>query len=233
MFFKQQVIRRCAVIMPVGFDTFLCKLILKAKLDCLFEDLIIDRNSVISDNDSIREVNSRRRHIPPSVFSDLFNVKSFGGISVQDISQHVLGVFRQEFRNLIFACQYFLIQLGRLRIFKWQTPTQHSIQDNTAAPNINHDSLISIFTLNHFRSSITRRPTCCFKPFIFPISVRKPKINNPDSLIIVDQEILGFEIPMNDVQLMNVLNTTNDLLEYFTSFRLRDSAINERFTFCT
>lgn len=30
---------------------------------------------------------------------------------------------------------------------------------------------------------------------------------------------------MNNIELMNVLNTTNDLLEYFAGFRLRDSAI--------
>jgi hypothetical protein len=30
---------------------------------------------------------------------------------------------------------------------------------------------------------------------------------------------------MNDIELMNVLDTTNDLLEYFTGLRLRDSAI--------
>ena len=36
---------------------------------------------------------------------------------------------------------------------------------------------------------------------------------------------------MNDIQLMNVLNTTNDLLEYFTSFRLRDSAIMKALLF--
>lgn len=96
--------------MPVGFDTFLGKLILKTKFDCFFENLIIDWNSVITDDDSVGKVNSRRRDIPPSVLSDLFNVESFGGISVQDIGQHVLGVFRQEFRDLVFASQNFLIQ---------------------------------------------------------------------------------------------------------------------------
>ena len=30
---------------------------------------------------------------------------------------------------------------------------------------------------------------------------------------------------MNNIELMNVLNTTNDLLEYFAGFRLRDSTI--------
>jgi hypothetical protein len=96
--------------MPVGFDTFLGKLILKPKFDCLFENLIINWNSVITNDDSVGKVNSRRGNIPPSVLSDLFNVESFGGISVQDVGQHVLGVFRQKFRNLVFTSQYFLIQ---------------------------------------------------------------------------------------------------------------------------
>lgn len=96
--------------MSVGFDTFLGKLILKTKFDCLFENLIIDWNSVITDNDSVGKINSRRGDIPPSVLSDLFNVESFGGISVQDIGQHVLRVFGQEFRDLVLASQNFLIQ---------------------------------------------------------------------------------------------------------------------------
>ncbi len=90
MLFKQQVICRCAVVVPVSFDAFFCELILKSKLDSLFKDFIINWNSVISNDDPVGKVNCRRRNMPPSVFSDLIDVETFGRVCVQYVSQHIL-----------------------------------------------------------------------------------------------------------------------------------------------
>lgn len=68
--------------MPVCLDTLFGKFVLKPKFNCFFEYQIVDRNSVVANNNSIRKVDSRRRHVPPSMFSDLLNIESFSGIGV-------------------------------------------------------------------------------------------------------------------------------------------------------
>jgi hypothetical protein len=173
--------------MPVSFDAFFSELILKSEFDCLFQDFIIDWNPVISNDDSIGEIDCWGWDIPPSVFSDLINIKSFSGVSVQDVGQHVFWVFRQELRHFVFAGQYFLVQFGGLRILKRQASAQHGIEDDTAAPNVNHDSFVTIFSLNHFRSSVARWSARGFKLFIFSVGIWKTKIDDSDSFIIVNQ----------------------------------------------
>lgn len=90
MLFKQKVICRCTIIVPVSLNTFFSELIFKSKLDCLFKNFIINWNSMIPNDDSVGKVNCRRREMPPSVFSDLINGESFSRVSVQYVCQHIL-----------------------------------------------------------------------------------------------------------------------------------------------
>lgn len=119
-----------------------------------------------------------------------------------------------------------MVQLGCLGVLERKTSAQHRVQYHTAAPYINHDRLVSVFALYHFRSSIAWGPAGSFESFIFTVGVGKSEINNPDGFVVVNQEILRFKIAMDDVQLMNVLNTADDLLEDFAGFGLRNS-VNE------
>ncbi len=56
MSFKQQIIRCRTVIVPVSLYAFFSELILKSEPNCFFEDFIIDWNPVISNDDSVREI---------------------------------------------------------------------------------------------------------------------------------------------------------------------------------
>ena len=124
-----------------------------------------------------------------------------------------------------------MIEFGSFRILKGKTATQHGIQDNATTPNINHNSLIPIFALNHFRGSITRRSTSSLKFLILSISIRKSKFNNPNGLVIVDKQILRFQISMNNVKFMNIFDASDDLLEDFTSLTFGNPALDKSILF--
>ena len=82
MLFEKQVVSCCTVIMSIGFDTFFSEFILKTQFDSLFKNPIINRNPMISNNNSVWKIDCCKRYIPPFVFSDLFYAKSFCWISV-------------------------------------------------------------------------------------------------------------------------------------------------------
>lgn len=118
-----------------------------------------------------------------------------------------------------------MIQFGSLWILERQASAQHSIKYNSTAPNIDHNSFILIFPLNHLRCSIAWRPACSLKPFLFSIGITQPKIHNSDSLIIINQQIFRFKISMHNIQFMQVLDPTDNLMKYFTSLSFSNPRI--------
>lgn len=52
------------------------------------------------------------------------------------------------------------------------------------------------------------------------VGIAEPKINQLQIVLVVEQQILGLEISVNDAQLVQVLDRALDLLEEFASFLL-------------
>lgn len=47
----------------------------------------------------------------------------------------------------------------------------------------------------------------------FPVGITQAKVHQPNGTVIVDQQIFRLEVTMNDVELVDVLNASYDLLE--------------------
>jgi hypothetical protein len=127
--------------------------------------------------------------------------------------------------NRILPAKNFLVKLSSIRIFERQKSTDHRIQNDACRPNIDHNRLIWLFTIDHLRRSITGRTTGRFESFAVLISVGESKVNDSDGLIIVNQNIFQFKISVNNFQFMTVLDTADDLIEYLTSFILIHSLL--------
>lgn len=127
--------------------------------------------------------------------------------------------------NRILPAKNFLVKLSSIRIFERQKSTDHRIQNDACRPNIDHNRLIWLFTIDHLRRSITGGTTGRFESFTIFISIGESKVNDSDGLIIVNQNIFQFKIPVNNFQFMTVLDTADDLIEYLTSFILIHSLL--------
>jgi hypothetical protein len=71
---------------------------------------------------------------------------------------------------------------------------------------------------------VTRKPSLIFplnsKIHTFSISITETKIDKANRAIIVNKQILRLEIAMNNVEFVNILNTSDDLLKDGASFFL-------------
>lgn len=47
----------------------------------------------------------------------------------------------------------------------------------------------------------------------FTVGVAESKVDQADSAIVVDEEVLGLEVTVDDVEFVDVLDAGNDLLE--------------------
>ena len=57
----------------------------------------------------------------------------------------------------------------------------------------------------------------------FAVGVAESEVDQSDGLVVVDQQILRFEVSVDDVEFVDVLYSSDDLLEDGASFALGDS----------
>jgi uncharacterized protein YecE (DUF72 family) len=71
--------------MTIGLYTFFSETVFKAELDCLFQDLFINWNTVIANYDA-QGAGFWWSQVPPSMLPNIFNLESFVRIYSQNLS---------------------------------------------------------------------------------------------------------------------------------------------------
>lgn len=71
---------------------------------------------------------------------------------------------------------------------------------------------------DHFRGGITRRATCCLESFTLCIHIGEAKVNNLDVVLIIQKQILWFQISVTDFNLVDVLDSRYNLLDKSAGF---------------
>lgn len=140
---------------------------------------------------------------------------SLSRINIQHLLNQILKLCADKLRKLILSRQYLFVQFCSIGIFKWQVSTDHRKQNDSARPDI-HFQAIVLLAWNHFRWSVARRPTGCLQKLTWFVSIAEPKINDFQGILPVNQQILRFEVAMNNIQFMNISDATYNLLEKST-----------------
>ena len=125
----------------------------------------------------------------------------------------------QELWNLEFSAKDLFVQIGCIWIFKRQVSTNKRIKDDTTAPDVNLGSKIAL-ACNHLRSCVAWGATGCLECLTIFVCIAQAKINNFDIFIMGQKQILRLQIPMDDLQLMQVLHSSDDLVEEVASLWL-------------
>ena len=177
---------------------------------------MIDRDLIVSDDDSLVGLFAfKLGH--PWMLADLVDSVPLWRFVIEYFLDQVSGLFWYAVVEGVLSCKNFFVKSIGVLVFKRKVPIEHGEKNDPAGPYINLDTFIS-FTLNHFRSRITRRTTWRLKQLPFLISVTKPKIHNLQRVIISKQNVFRFEIPMRDINFPHILNTVDKFMEEFPSF---------------
>jgi len=59
----------------------------------------------------------------------------------------------------------------------------------------------------------------------FFVGVTQPKVNDFQGVVISQQDIFRFKVPVGDTDLVDVLNTIDNLMEKFSAFVFFDSLV--------
>lgn len=153
--------------------------------------------------------------------SNLLYRRPFLRICLQNHSQQRPQLPTRMFRQIIPPLLYRLVQFLRVGTVKRQVPKTHRVQDDTCTPNISLETVVRM-AHQHFRGCVTRTSTGCMQQLVFGVNVAQTEINQFEVELVVEQNILWFQISVNHPERMNVLNCVEKLLEELAGLKLSE-----------
>ena len=104
-------------------------------------------------------------------------------------------------------------------VLERQPTAEHHVQNDTAAPYINLWASIQS-TADDFRCSIVGTTAARLEEVAVLDLVRETEVGNLDVQVVVKQHILWLQVSVDDLQMMTILNSRDELLEEPTCLRL-------------
>ena len=178
------------------------------------QKLFYHRHSVFSNHYSFHI--SVFYQLVPLVTADIRDGHSSFRVCIQNFLNKVLGALGNESGNQKVAIQDFLVKFACVGIFKRQITTSHCIQNDSAAPNVRVQTMVTL-ACDHFWSCVAGTSACCFKRFVLLIYIRQAKVYDFDVVLLVEKKVFWFEVSVADAHLVDVLDARNNLLKETTS----------------
>lgn len=104
------------------------------------------------------------------------------------------------------------MQIWHIPCFEWNSPTDHSKKQNTKAPEVNTESSIALIC-HYFRSNVSRSAALVLNKLIFTDDFTDTEIAYFDGKIGIDQNIIKFNIPMNNGARVDMTESIHNLFE--------------------
>jgi len=111
-------------------------------------------------------------------------------------------------------------------ILEGKPSTKHHVENDSTTPNINLRSGVKT-TTNDFRGGVIGASATCFEEVAVFHLTREAEVGNLHVQVVVEQDVLWLEIPMNNLELVAVFDARHDLLEEPTSNWLGHASIRD------
>lgn len=224
VFLQQKLVGGCDVIVLVGFKA-LCGLVYVQPLHFeLLQDIPVDRHRIEAQDYPFLP------HlfvlVKPDVLADVVDGLPFGRVSVEDVLQHVFSLGSDEVGTRLGPLEYLFLEGCRVWVLEGQLAADHSEHYHSSGPDIHVFSLV-LLPSNHLGGRLAGTATSGLQRLSRPVGVRQPEVNDFDVVALIEQEILGLQIAMDDVQFVDVLNPLQYLLLKLGGFLLLDPLISD------
>lgn len=144
---------------------------------------------------------------------------TLGRIDDEDARKKVLRLGRYIPRHLEPARLNLPQKLAHILMIKRQASRQQRKEHHTTAPDIRLVSMI-LFPRHNLRTGIMRAAAARLEKQGASAELERshPEISDLDLLLLVEQQVLGFEVAVADVELVAVVDAADDLAEVVERF---------------
>jgi len=178
----------------------------------------LDGNLILPDDQTLTFAH-RLVGLVPGVLFDLRRCQPLVRVRLQNLINEVDALWGEPFGHLKLAAQDLLVQLGSRLVFEGQVARDHGEQNDTAGPDV-HARAIVLQAVDHFRRRVTGRSARCLQHLVLLVGVAEAEIDQSNVFLVVQQQVLRLQISVHDAELVQILDSTNDLLEELAGFCL-------------
>jgi hypothetical protein len=143
------------------------------------------------------------------VIPDFIHSEPLLRVRVENSSDQVLALAAQELGQSVVGTHDFFVEIGGLGVFERQVATDHGVENHATAPDVGLESVVA-FASNHFGSSITGRPAGSLESGIGFVHVAEAEVDDLESEVVVEQQVLRLEVSVADSTLVDVLNARDE-----------------------
>jgi hypothetical protein len=130
--------------------------------------------------------------IEPLVLSNFLQGNPvFGGENEQSLNE-IPRIRSDVRRNLVVAGQYLLEESMRIRIAEGQVATEHGEEDDSTAPQVHLQRIITLPCLHHLWRSVTRRTAESAQLIPVLVESAESEVDDLNLPVVVDEDIFGF-----------------------------------------
>lgn len=133
-------------------------------------------------------------------------------------------MLRDEIGHLELPGEDLFVQFRGVWVLEGEETADKSKHNDTTAPNV-HVCAKILLPRNHFWSSVARAATSCLQQLPMTVGVAQAEVDYFDVLIMIKQQVLRFQVPVNDVELMYVLDASDYLLEELACLLLLEARV--------
>lgn len=145
---------------------------------------------------------------------NFLNRDSLGGIGLKHAADQVFAQPAQPFRFVVFSPFGLSEQSGHVAflVVKWKAATETGIQDDTGTPNVDFMPLIPTSATDQLRGCIMGAPARSSQPVAWTLlDGSHAKIGDLDKAVARNENILGLQIAVANVEGMAIVESADDL----------------------
>lgn len=157
---------------------------------------------------------------PPRMLLHEIDSDSFGWVNSQNLADKVLKLDWDMTWDAVLSIQNLSIQFGGIFVLEGKEAADHGKEDDPCTPDIHHQRLVRMLALDHLGGCVAWWSASCSQSFLRLVGIGESEVNYSNGLVIVDEAVLQFEIPMNYPEFMDIFDSTDDLFEYFAGLFL-------------
>ena len=156
---------------------------------------------------------------------DIFNLVSQFRIRLHDVLHHVFSLLVDVAWDEILTTENLFVKFVRVRVLKRQIANCHRVEYYAEGPKISIQTMVAL-ACYHFRRGVARTATRRLQSVpLLLVCVTQTEIDNLNIHILVEQQILWFQVAMAYFDFVQVFNTSENLMKEAAGFTVLQPAL--------
>jgi len=178
---------------------------------------------VLADDDAVCLVGGAEL-LEPLAFSYLVQVEPGVRVCVEDALEQFLALVGEYLGGFIVASHDLLVEFAGAGVLEGQVAAEHGVEDDAAAPDVCPQTVVA-FARYHFGSSVAGTAAGGLEPLAGLVVVGESEVYDFDVVAVVEEEVLGLEVAVDDAVLVDVVDACDDLLHEGDGLLLAESLV--------